>query len=999
MAENRVQIVITTDARGAVTGIQQVNSELNQLGGSGTTALAGVNSGISSMGAGLTSVLGLIQSFAAAMAAVNAAEMGVGFNKEVEDARLGIATLLAAQGQFVDGQGQQLQGQQRINAALAYSSDLTKQLQVDNLKTTATFQQLLRTFQQTLSPGLSEGLSVDQIRQYTLAMVQAASAMQIPLDMMAEETRSLLKGTITPRNTLIATALGITPDDFGKLQGDADGLFAFIMGKLQAFRDFGQVTQTTYSGLLSNTKDALANVLGKATEPFFESLKGSLQRFTNYAIKVDAITGKITLNPELVNSLELLNDTLRAALALAEALAKALGTVGTAYKAMKEAQKAAALQNTPAGFAGPELSDFTDAQRLERVKKLMADIAAEQKTIANWKAGGVGGSILGAPQIALANLSISAATGALENLRAQMVQAGQDTSGLDACLKSIKQSSSEAATAQDAAASSVGNFSYAADNATMSADRFKEKLKELAHIDAGQLGRELAGEIEKNWARIKVLAEGGDTALANVEVKILDRQRKWAAQNYWANFLNVEPAEKERIAAEGKSADLLAWQERYIYGMGKRAKEAGKAGPVDMDKIDKDMLQFREKMQKLYSELEDLDSDYRANQLEQSGRYYDAESERLDRQARKQKEAYAKEVADAQQAYREMEQKLQGKRGGTAEAWGQLAQLKAQWDQAKKAAGEYGDKVDRNLALTKDMKKAQDDAERAETIARLNLEYGQLTGTMQEQLSLQILLLRAEKDRAVIAKDPAVAAALERNYQAKERELEIERSGSYWDGFFLAAEKYRNSLPTIAQQGKAAFETITRGIDSAADALADFTMTGKMDFASFADSIIKDILRMQYKALLTQMFGGEGGFFDWFKGLFNGSGGGGGILGWITGLFHSGGMAENPQDTRFVHSYLFSGAPRLHDGLAPDELPAILQRGERVLSRKESREYGAGAHPPGVVINVQNKTNTPVTAEKTRTAFDGKRYVVDVILDDYSRGGDIWKMIRGQRNG
>ena len=42
----------------------------------------------------------------------------------------------------------------------------------------------------------------------------------------------------------------------------------------------------------------------------------------------------------------------------------------------------------------------------------------------------------------------------------------------------------------------------------------------------------------------------------------------------------------------------------------------------------------------------------------------------------------------------------------------------------------------------------------------------------------------------------------------------------------------------------------------------------------------------------------------------------------------------------------FAGAPRLHAGgwagLAPDEVPAILQRGERVLSRREARDYGRG---------------------------------------------------------
>ena len=44
-------------------------------------------------------------------------------------------------------------------------------------------------------------------------------------------------------------------------------------------------------------------------------------------------------------------------------------------------------------------------------------------------------------------------------------------------------------------------------------------------------------------------------------------------------------------------------------------------------------------------------------------------------------------------------------------------------------------------------------------------------------------------------------------------------------------------------------------------------------------------------------------------------------------------------DARGLAALAFAGAPRLHSGgwagLAPDEVPTILQRGERVLSRRE----------------------------------------------------------------
>jgi DNA-directed RNA polymerase sigma subunit (sigma70/sigma32) len=52
-------------------------------------------------------------------------------------------------------------------------------------------------------------------------MMQAAAAMQVPLDMMNEEMRGMLTGQIQPRNTIIATRLGITPEMIRQYQGDA----------------------------------------------------------------------------------------------------------------------------------------------------------------------------------------------------------------------------------------------------------------------------------------------------------------------------------------------------------------------------------------------------------------------------------------------------------------------------------------------------------------------------------------------------------------------------------------------------------------------------------------------------------------------------------------------------------------------------------------------------------------------------------------------------------
>jgi len=104
-------------------------------------------------------------------------------------------------------------------------------------------------------------------------------------------------------------------------------------------------------------------------------------------------------------------------------------------------------------------------------------------------------------------------------------------------------------------------------------------------------------------------------------------------------------------------------------------------------------------------------------------------------------------------------------------------------------------------------------------------------------------------------------------------------------------------------------------------------------------SVLSDILRQLASSMLQKLlFGGLGGGGG---GLF-----GGGLFG---GLFHSGGVVgKSSVPMRLVPAGAFAGAPRLHNGLRPDEFPAILQRGETVLPR----DAGTGGATSVKIVNV-----------------------------------------------
>jgi hypothetical protein len=69
-----------------------------------------------------------------------------------------------------------------------------------------------------------------------------------------------------------------------------------------------------------------------------------------------------------------------------------------------------------------------------------------------------------------------------------------------------------------------------------------------------------------------------------------------------------------------------------------------------------------------------------------------------------------------------------------------------------------------------------------------------------------------------------------------------------------------------------------------------------------------------------------------------------------------------------VPALAFANATRMHAGgwagIKPDEVPAILQKGERVLSRRESTAYGKSSAP---VVNVTIMARDAESFRQSRT--------------------------------
>jgi hypothetical protein len=166
----------------------------------------------------------------------------------------------------------------------------------------------------------------------------------------------------------------------------------------------------------------------------------------------------------------------------------------------------------------------------------------------------------------------------------------------------------------------------------------------------------------------------------------------------------------------------------------------------------------------------------------------------------------------------------------------------------------------------------------------------------------------------------------------------------------------------------------TTALDGLSASLTELCIKGKTDFKALAVSIMTDILQMMIKMMLMRAIMAAFGMGGPAPGA---SGAGASVP-----AMHSGGMAGFAGSLRTVPAFAFAGASRFHSGLAADEFPAILQRGEKVTSRVDvAREDRAAAGPtiqPNMnvkVVNVYDKTQM-INAMGTP---DGEKKIVNIL--------------------
>jgi len=159
-------------------------------------------------------------------------------------------------------------------------------------------------------------------------------------------------------------------------------------------------------------------------------------------------------------------------------------------------------------------------------------------------------------------------------------------------------------------------------------------------------------------------------------------------------------------------------------------------------------------------------------------------------------------------------------------------------------------------------------------------------------------------------------------------------------------------------------QSLVGAFQSAENAVGQFVKTGKLNFRDLVTSLLADLAQLAARRFIL------GPIANALSGVFSGAGG------IFANVLHAGGMVGSAGPSRMVPAMAFAAAPRMHGGgmagLRHDEVPAILQRGERVLSRREAQSYGTGG---GVNVTIIARDAESFRQSRTQVAADIARAV------------------------
>lgn len=489
-----------------------------------------------------------------------------------------------------------------------------------------------------------------------------------------------------------------------------------------------------------------------------------------------------------------------------------------------------------------------------------------------------------------------------------------------------------------------------------------------------QITRDAAQEREKAIARLRQAMDKSLKGTKDYKVKQARQERDEALK---AIQEGIKAAEAEGAAPEvivkykaDYQAAEKAWDDK-IKGLQDKADKAGKAAGSAATRAAISQADYTGEVERTRQKIDSLQQQLGLDRSEDLTRAKIEIERRYQAEISKTREELAKGVA----------------RGSLTQA--QADALGAQKNEAAD--------LERQLALKEAQAKADEKARKSLQVrAEFYTELARLSGNYGESLEYQVQLIEKQ------AADWVLAGISLDDVNRRAALMRQELSHDAFAGLARGARKFGADYGDVAAQ----VESLTTQMGShISNTLADAFMRGKFSAQDFFSSLVGMAAQAASNAFIGKIFGGLGSLFSF--------GGADAVaqssvssatsvinqgVGVAAAMRHAGGLADASGGARQVPFAAFVHAPRFHGGggiFGPDEYPAVLLRGERVLNREETRAYDArmaapvyapSAQAPQVNINIDNRTGAEVEAQGQATPDGNGGFTLDIMLAQVEQG-------------
>lgn len=1041
VAETRVKISLTDGMSAGLLTAQKNLTGLNRAASSTSSIFKGVTMQAAGLTAALTGLYGVSE------AVGNLIKAPYEFAKNMETNQIGISGILQSMTKL---DGKTLEW----NTAMRISGGILHDLNDAALRTAATSEDLIEAFRALLGPGLAAGMNIEQMKEFTTIGVNAVKSMGLPRNQIVQELRDLVQGGIRPQSSTLATSLGLADADIKAAKESSEGLYAFLMKRMEGFKAAALATPKTMAGLMDQIKEGYTRTAADGTAEIYSYYKELLGKVANlfldqetFKLDEDLVKNVSAFSTHVVNAARGLENVGSAGWTV---IGPALETAGTAAGVLADNTELIVK-----GFAAWKLGGIvldlgnvvTQTNNAYQAQTLLG--TAVQKVSGYWNTNKIAAQ--GAYQQEIQAAENAAAV--INQTERQKQAAKRQTKVVEeAFSKAIRNNNSVLAIELKMAAQHYQNLGLSAEKAgQMQLQAAKVAAKGQLYLAKQILDTQEKHILAANAAldhgkklqglQNKAMLLGGTLTGLGVTVQMLSDDTESFSYKLAGTAVNagitigaigtligwlgkLALAYKE-VATMGAAAGLLSTV--GIVGAGAVGIGAAiGAGTVGIYAA-KEGLSF-----------EDLVDRWTATPQSR-------EEERLEKKKKFRAEqdeiaARQKEIDDARKAAEEASRLALNSFGGSDDkgkkAKGGKKALKelTKWqgkvnelakDLQTKITEQTGSKLDiATASLTAELEKMNSTIENAKVAgvdnealksvqAQIDLykklkEEQNNRDWITEQHKLRMDNLQAEEDsqtRHISVINEMRALELERYKEKLQEELAAtnltEQEKLRLRQEFAAATQelqeaqatdlkasWDNALEYIKNKQFNQFETIKGGFDDILSTMTNFgqnMITEQKSFSEMADSLFKDLANSIMNTMMKVIM--QGLVMNSIMSMF-GMGGGGG--------FDLGGILNNPSrfsvggtsyaGGSFMGKFAQGGYTGRGWALVGEEGPELLdlKTPGRVYTADQTRAALSGSAAGGttkIIVQLENKSGTQLKASEQNTTFDGKNYVVSVLLE------------------